>query len=271
MDKHIKQCFSHGNESGSHGNFHKVILLHEEPKLGWEEARKLVPRLCKGWYELAHLTPSDRIEFTRDFWLSKLPYHPKLSDFLVHFFASLDDILIILTQQKFDDPFEAQLIYSIKKDVGFFRGHLPASDDEIIQLKKDFIEYTLPADYVAFLQIHNGFSKTTDCTGLTKSTKMKENYQQFQATLAKENSITTNRGIVVNPDTLIPFYESFGMPFLQCFWGEWYPENEMGNVYYSGTTKTISDVEGGELFSESMSFTTFLDWLMFYMEVVYKV
>jgi hypothetical protein len=56
------------------------------------------------------------------------------------------------------------------------------------------------------------------------------------------------------------------MPFYQCFWAEWYPEQEMGNVYYSGESKTISDVFGSFSSSETMAFTTFTDWLMFYLE-----
>lgn len=268
MDKHIKKYFTHSSDPGSSWNYHKVIILNEDHKLDWNNACKLAPGICKGWYELAHLNSVDRIEFTRDFWLAQLPYHPKINDFLMRFFASLDDIIVFLTQQKFDDPFRAQLVYSLKNDIGFFRGFSPATDSEILTLKKQFPEITFPVDYLAFLQIHNGFSKTTDCTGLTRSIKMKETYDNFQNVLSEENALTTNKGLPVNPTKLIPFYESFGMPFLQCFWEEWYPENEMGNVYYSSTTKTISDIDDGESYSENMSFPTFLDWLMFYMEII---
>jgi hypothetical protein len=78
----------------------------------------------------------------------------------------------------------------------------------------------------------------------------------------------TSKGAPVNPKSVIPFYESFGIPFYQCFWGEWYPQQEMGNVYFSHTTKTISDVGGTDSSAESMAFQTFVEWLMFYLERV---
>lgn len=267
MDHHVKEYFSQFHDDTPKGNFHKVLALHEDHSVSWDAVRELVPNFCRGWYELAHLKVEDRIEFSCDFWLSKLPYHPNLDNFLTQFFASLDDIGIYVVQRTFDDPFEASLVYSLRGDNGFFRGGLPATDQEINDLKKAFSEFILPSDYLAFLQIHNGFGKTTDCTGLTKTKCMPEKYESFQKILELEQGpLTTNLGRPVNPKMLIPFYESFGMPFFQCFWGEWYPEQEMGNVYYSGTTKTIFDVESSDPSMESMAFPTFLDWLMFYME-----
>jgi hypothetical protein len=84
----------------------------------------------------------------------------------------------------------------------------------------------------------------------------------------EEEVIKTSDGIEVDPKTLIPFYESFGMPFFQCFWTEWYPEEEMGNVYYSGVSKKILVAEDERPSEENMAFPTFLDWLMFYLERV---
>jgi hypothetical protein len=268
MDHHIKEYYSQFHDETPKGNFHKVIALNENHAVTWSTACKMVPSLCKGWFELAQLSPEDKIEFTRDFWLSKLPYHPKVDDFLSQFFASLDDIYIYLIQRKFDDPFEANLVYSLSGDAGFFRGSIPASDAEILALKNAFPDVILPADYLAFLQIHNGFSKTTDVTGISPSAKMPLSYQTFQQTLEDFGPVLTSKGKDVNPKALIPFYESFGMPFYQCFWAEWYPEQEMGNVYYSGVTGTIIDVESKDPSSESMAFPTFLDWLMFYMEKI---
>jgi len=124
----------------------------------------------------------------------------------------------------------------------------------------------LPSDYLAFLQIHDGFSKTTDSTGITPSNEMHKSYTQLQEIIQQHDPIVTKKGTAVDPSTLIPFYESFGMPYFQCFWAEWYPEEEMGNVYYSGALRTISDVYGGGLSTETMAFPTFTDWLMFYLE-----
>ena len=58
------------------------------------------------------------------------------------------------------------------------------------------------------------------------------------------------------------------MPFFQCFWLEWYPEDEMGNVYYSGVANTISDLAAKATSAENMAFPTFTDWLMFYLETI---
>jgi len=267
MDNHINEFFSQFRDDTPKGNFHKVIQLNKNEKLDWDAACKLVPSLCKGWFELSRLSVSDRIEFTRDFWLSKLPYHQNLDDFLNRFFSSLDDIVVFIVQKKFDDPHEAFLVYSLKENKGFFRGLTPMSDSEKIKLQKSFAGTMFPVDYISFLQIHNGFCKTTDCTGITPSYNMKESYDRFQAMVAEEN-VSTTKGLSVDPTQLIPFYESFGMPFFQCFWEDWYPEQEMGNVYYSGVSKTISGIAGREASAENMSFPTFTDWLMFYMELI---
>lgn len=266
MDYHVKEYFSQFHDETPKGNFHKVIALHENPTYSWESVLQMVPDFCRGWYELSRLKSEDRIEFVCDFWLSKLPYHPKLDVFLTKFFASLDDIGIFILQKTFDGPFEADLVYSLKGDTGFFKGGLPASEKEITDLQKAFSEFILPNDYLAFLQIHNGFCKTTDTTGIVNSGYMPKQSQLFLDMLDQKGTLSTNHGKPVNPKTLIPFYESFGMPFYQCFWDEWYPEQEMGNVYYSGTTNTIFDVESSDTASECMAFPTFLDWLMFYME-----
>ncbi len=268
MGHHVKEYFCQSSNDAPRGNFHKVIALHDSPHVRWESISQLAPDLCKGWYELARLNPRDRIQFTHDFWLSKLPYHPKFDTFLANFFDSLEEIGVFIVQKKFDDPYQTNLVYSLKGDVGFFRGALPVSEEEILNIEKTFPSFILPSDYLAFLRIHNGFCKATDCTGITPSTQVKDLYQNFQALIQQEGPVTTTKGTIIDPKTLIPFYESFGMPFFQCFWAEWYPEQEMGNVYYSGLTKSISDVESSDSPSETMAFPTFTDWLMFYMEQI---
>lgn len=268
MDSHILEHFQVYSEQSPQGHFHQVISLHDSPGLLWEEVRKLCPILPRGWFELAHLTSADRIEFTRDFWLSKLPYHPDLSKGLTKFFGSLDDIGIFMTQQRFEDPFQVQLVYSLAEDSGFFRADPPAGSEEIIALQKAFPEYILPADYMAFLQIHDGFGKLND-TGTTKSTLMEKSYALFQEMLQREGApLALPDRPAVNPKSLIPFYESFGMPFFQCFWADWYPDEEMGNVYYSGVTKMISDCSKADYRVETMAFETFTDWLLFYLEKI---
>lgn len=268
MDHHIEEYFSQFSDDTPRGSFHKVIPLHNSPHITWESISQLIPQLCKGWYELARLEIKDRIEFSRDFWLAKIPYHPKFPDFIMRFFDNLDDIGVFVTQRKFDDPYDAHLVYSLKGDAGFFRGALPADDHALQELQQAFPEVIFPIDYIAYLQIHNGFCKTTDCTGLISSIKMPECYRTFQEHVQAEGMLTTTKGKLVDPKNVIPFYESFGMPFFQCFWAEWYPEQEMGNVYYSGMSRTISEPvdERGNRGSETMAFPTFTDWLIFYME-----
>lgn len=268
MDIHVKDFFSQFHDESQTGHFHKVIQLHDSPHISWETISSEVPSLCKGWYELAQLSSKDRIEFKRDFWLARLPYHPNICEFLINFFDSLDDIGIFITQKHFDDPYEPQIVYSVRENCGFFRGGAGASEKELNDLQKLFPNDLLPEDYKAFLRIHNGFCKTTDCTGMIKTTSMKHSYDIFQELLNEENVVMNSHNKPVNPQKLIPFYESFGMPFYQCFWAEWYPEQEMGNVYYSNLTKKISDTDPNNLGPESMSFPTFVDWLMFYMELI---
>jgi hypothetical protein len=264
MDHHIKEYYRQYSDETPGGNFHSVIALHEAPDTTWKSLHAQIPALCRGWCELAQLSPKDRIEFTRDFWLSKLPYRAGMDEFLDRFFLSLDDIGIFVTQKKFEDPYVAHMVYSVKDNGGFFRGNPPIQESQLRSFQKYFSESAFPLDYLAFLQVHDGFCKTTDCTGVIASGDVAEVYEKLQNFIQKQDPIVTDKGVEVNPKKLIPFYESFGMPFFQCFWAEWYPEQEMGNVYYSGVDKTISDVS--RIGSETMAFATFIDWLMFYLE-----
>lgn len=267
MDHHIKDYFYRSSSDDTPcGNFHEVIALHEAPDITWKAILSKIPNCSRGWYELAQLSTKDRIEFTRDFWLSKLPYRAGVDEFLNRFFSSLDEIGVFVTQKKFEDPYEIHLIYSIKGDNGFFRGAMPISEKGQQDLQKAFANRMLPVDYLAFLQIHNGFCKATDCTGIIAASDMPMVYVNLQQLMSQYDPIVNSRGETVDPKALIPFYESFGMPFYQCFLADWYPEGEMGNVYYSGETNTISDLFGERTPAESMTFPTFTDWLMFYLE-----
>lgn len=267
MDIHAIEYFCAYSDETPHGHFHEVITLHENPDLSWKEIHKKAPKLCKGWFELSKLSNRDRIDFTRDFWNSKIPYRPQLSEALSRFFSALDTIGLYLTKQKEDESFIPQMVYSFKEDGGFYHGQCPMVESELSTLRKSFADFILPKDYLAFLEIHNGFAKLTD-SGIFSSSDMPMQYQLFQALLAKEEEpLTTTRGVSVDPSSLIPFYKSFDMPFFQCFWKEWYPDDEMGTVYYSGVNHTISN-PNSEDSAESMAFETFTDWLMFYIEKI---
>jgi SMI1 / KNR4 family (SUKH-1) len=266
MDQHVKEFFSPSSNE-RHGNFYHVIPLHEAPDVEWDYIQNLVPDLSKGWFELASLKSRDRIEFVRDFWMDKLPYRPGMSEFILRFFDNVDDIGVFITQKSKQDPYRACLVYCLKGENGFYRGMPGATDRDLSQIQKQFPQQ-LPQDYLAFLQIHNGFCKTTDCTGLTCTDKLWERYEEFQKVLLEQEILRTSSGKEVDPTSLIPFYESFGMPFYQCFWADWYPEGEMGNVYYSGNNNTILLSESGEPNEETLAFPTFLHWLKFYLESI---
>lgn len=267
MDQHALDYYTPYSPTYVHGHFHKVIALHQHPLLEWQEVLKWAPGICQGWYELAKLCLPDRLEFIRDFWLTTLPYEPQLQSSLLQFFASLDDVGIFLTQQKFDDTYEVELVYSLADNSGFFRGKCQASEEEIDNLKKNFPHYNFPSDYLAFLTLHNGFAKQTD-TGIISSINMPGSFKNFQLLLSQQEPMKNTKGSLINPHSLVPFYESFGMPFYQCFWGEWYGEQSMGNVYYSGLTHTISAIEKTNDSIETMAFETFNQWLIFYLEKI---
>ncbi|MGZ3633014.1 MAG: SMI1/KNR4 family protein [Parachlamydiaceae bacterium] len=268
MDYHIDEFYQRISDEAPRGNFHDVIPLHQKNNISWNEVLEKVPHIPKGWFELTHVSPKDRIDFVYDRWSNILSYNLKLEKCLESFFKSLDDIGIFLVQNKWEDPYEVEMVYSLSGNNGFYRGGPPLDEAAITALKKLFSKWMLPEDFLAFTRLHDGFWKTTDCTGITRSSKLLEQYEKFQAALALEPSISTTKGDPVDPKSLIPFYESFGMPFYQCFWGEWYPEQEMGNVYYSSESKTISDVKCANLDSETLAFPTFNDWLAFYLERV---
>lgn len=265
MEPYIKKYFSEVSEAQSAKNYFKVTVLQGEESSSFEEIQALAPTLPRGWYELARLKKEDRVEFTRDFWISKLPYHPETQAKLVQFFKGVEDIGIVIAERHFDDPFEAHMIYSLTEGRGFFHGAVPLSEANALELKTLVSDVLLPKDYIAFLEIHDGFSKSTD-TGVIASARMKESLGRFIKLATREPLLLTTKGKAVNPLSLIPFYESFGMPFYQCFWKDWYPEHEMGNVYYSGVQNSLSDPEDQLFSGDAMAFPTFLEWLFFYLE-----
>lgn len=250
-------------------NFFKVIPLHQSPDANWDFFSSICSSLPKGWFELCELTVEDKVQFTFDYWMSKLAYRPGSQQFLTSFFKNLEDVGVYVIQQRAEEPFEAQMVYSLKGGRGFYRGYPPATEEDIINLQKLFPNYILPEDYKIFLQIHDGFCKTTDISGIIGSRKMKEKYGGFLQLIDNLGPVRTEKGIFVNPNSLIPFYESFGMPYYQCFWGDWYPEQEMGNVYYSSSSNTIAEVYASDPSRpERLTFTTFTDWLVFYLEQI---
>ncbi len=69
MNSLVRQFFS-----GSKDNqFKEVRFLNEEPNATWEDVSKVAFDLPRAWFELSRVSPQDRIDFTRDFWLDRIP------------------------------------------------------------------------------------------------------------------------------------------------------------------------------------------------------
>ncbi len=243
--------------------FRLVTFLSDSPD-SWMEVNRKSAKLPRGWFELCRLPCEDRIEFVRDFWLNLLPYHPSFHIFLTEFFDKLDDVGVVLTQTSAEAPWVVEMIYSLKDNSSFFRGLPPCSESDLNELKSS-IALPLPRDYLAFLRIHNGFGKLSDL-GLMRVDQViiSQKHLQDQFLWGERSLKMGNQAI--DPGSLIPFFELYGLGSYQCFFNEWYPGSEMGNVYLSGIDYTISDYRDRKEWADHMAFPTFLDWLAFYLE-----
>ncbi len=252
--------------------FYKILPLHEERDINWDEIVSKIPHMPRGWFELSQLSAEDRVEFTRAFWFSKLPFDGlagRLQERLEAFFEEVENVEVYATQTEANQPFDVHMIYTLKDSMGFFQGAPAAHRENIENLQKQFPTVTLPPDYIAFLEIHDGFSKYTD-TGVIKSRDMPQIYRRFQQILKDEVLIRPDSQII-KPESLFPFYESFGLHCYQCFYADWYVENEMGNVYFSEHDRTISNFLDTARLEENLAFSTFIAWLLFYLEDIWHL
>ena len=267
MNSHVQKYYrkSKGQPEPC-GNFYEVIPLHEDKGHSWKKLHDKVPSVPRGWHELSQLGLKDRIEFLREFWLSTLPFIPHVHKSIDEFFNSLDDIGVFLIQWKQGLSYECEIVYSLKDDTCFYHGAPPAESKEIVLLNDQFGGY-LPKDFLQFLLIHNGFSKHTD-TGIFRAQDMPRIQRRLVQDANDINLIVKCREHLINPSDLIPFYESFGQRAYQCFFREWYPTDEMGNVFFSIKEKVISDFQNPHSPSDTLAFSTFSDWLSFYLENV---
>jgi hypothetical protein len=270
MNEHFHDFFSE-EEPAKH--FYQVLALHEEQGMEWETISEKIPLLPKGWFELARLPVEDRIEFTQHYWLSKLPFiageNVYLEQRLSDFFENLEEIGIYATQDKQGSSFDVHMVYTLQNEAGFFQGFPPATEESIEMLRKQFGHINFPPDYLAFLTIHDGFSKYTD-TGMIKSKDMARVYQRLRHLLSKEVLVRPD-GEVIDPEHLIPFYESFGLHSYQCFYADWYPKTEMGNVFFSEHDRSISNFLESQDLSDNLAFLSFFGWLVFYLEDIWNL
>jgi SMI1 / KNR4 family (SUKH-1) len=264
MNSHVRRFYrTFVDEETPVRFYHQVIPLHEHPEMAWDEIQQKIPSFPKGWHELARLPAGDRIEFIQDYWLSTLPFVSHVHTSLQNFFSNLDDIGVYLTQSQIDSSFECEIVYSLRDDSSFFHG-APPSETQIELLKRTFNE-ALPDDYLAFLKVHDGFSKHSD-TGIIRTKDLTSLYNQLQERI--QNEMVYSGKTAVDPSDLIPFYEAFGEPSFQCFYLRWTPMKSPGNVYYSMAEGRISDVNDPSAWNQNLAFPTFLDWLIFYIEEV---
>ncbi len=267
MNPSVFKYYNNTNEiEGIKDPFHEIIYIEDRNDLSWEKIHEIAPSFPKGWFELSKLSCEDRIEFTKEFWLNILPYRPHVNEFIEWFFSSLDDVGIFMTKDLKTSPYIVEMVYSIKNRNMFFRGQPPCDEEMIREIKKTF-KNILPYDYLSFLHIHNGFCKNED-TGLIHAEMLRDVYNNFVNSIYHEGKIIYCKKRPVDPKTLIPFYQCFGRNAFQCFYIDWYPASEMGNVNYSGVDNTISNYHGVEGYTEHLSFSSFLDWLIFYLEEV---
>lgn len=247
-------------------NFEEVLILSEGPERKWGDVERLVPGMPRGWFELSRVPSEDRIEFTRSFWLKRLPFNPKAHEAITEFFGSLDDVSVILSKKK--ESWSPQLVYSFMDNSCFFRGLSPASEEQIVELKGE-LDFPFPADWIAFTKIHNGFGKLSELN-LLKVEDIPGARRKVMEMVLKAPQAVKSGDAAIDAGCLVPFFEASGLSSFQCFFADWYPGNEMGNVYFSGIDYTVSDVRRRdaqrETWSDSGAFPTFLEWLASYLE-----
>ncbi|MDE3046223.1 MAG: SMI1/KNR4 family protein [Verrucomicrobiota bacterium] len=260
MNSQIRDFFRVTGTQEPH--FQEVRFLSEEKELCWDAIEPTgVPR---GWFELSRISMQDRVEFTRDFWLTLLPFHPKATRSLEEFFERLDDVAVVICRQSKEEPWRAELIYSLADNSSFFRGLPPAPEEEIEGTMRE-LDAKLPRDYQAFFRVHNGFGKLTEM-GLLPLEDIPFARQQLVNLVCHSEKMLRLGETQIDPASLYPFYEEYGVGGLQCFMAEWYPGAEMGNVYFSEIDYTLSDIRDRKGWAENLAYPTFLEWLTAFLE-----
>ncbi len=265
MNTHVREFYGLDNKLVE-TPFQDVIFLSGDKSLNFEQITSKCPNFPKGYFELCHLNLKDRIEFVASFWEKTLTYVPHVHDFYKEFFSRLEDIGVILVKKDVDIHYECHFIYSVDDDHTFYKGKPSINNEQLETLKAEF-EEILPEDYLDFLKIHDGFAKDGDL-GLIHSSDLLRERRLLQTKLASLPQKALFQGSQLLPDMLIPFYKSFGLDIYQCFVKGWYPDKGMGNTLFSLSEGYLSDYNDLMSSAKNLAFPTFLDWLMFYMEVI---
>ena len=244
-------------------NFLEVIFLSESNH-SFETLLDICENIPKAWFELSKLRKEDRIDFSCDFVLKTLPYVPKVYPIIFDFFKRLEDIDVVLTKSKNSEIFRSQIVYSLKDEDVFYKGFPPADFGDIDIINFEF-NNMLPKDYLSFAKIHSGFSKNDD-SGLFKIEELKNVYVEFQKILQSLDERPKADNSFIDPNSLIPFYQCYNKNDFQCFLSDWAPNGSLGNVYYSGADNVVSNYILKKDDSSLMSFNSFLEWLVFYLD-----
>jgi hypothetical protein len=245
-------------EGGGEVRFDQALLL-ERAGWDWERACREAEGLPRGWFELSRIGQEHRVEFVREFWTALLPYHPAASVKIDEFFGRVGEIDVVLRRQNGEEPLVAELVYSLRDNSSFFRGLAPASEGEEEEARRQ-LGVLLPRDFRAFCKIHNGFGKLSEL-GVMRLEEMGGARREIEMAVWGAAEPLYSGPERIDPSSLIPFYHSFGLASYQCFYRDWYPGSEMGNLYFSGIDYTISNVSDRKRWSEELAFPTFIEWL----------
>lgn len=226
MNELVRAYYRGGNEE-----FREVVFLHE----GDADA----PDLPQGWRQLAQV--EGRVGLVRDFWLSRLPFHPKVTRRIESFFAQLDDVVPVVCRGV--DEIWSELVYSLADGSTFFRGLAPLRDPFPLQ-------EAYPRDFLSFLAVHNGFGRLSE-VGLLRAEELLDRREELIEECMQSELPPRFQGKLLDPSSLFPFYESLGV--LQCFYGP------LGNLDICRLDAKMGDLE-------SSIYPTFLEWLTAYLE-----
>lgn len=265
MNNHVKEFYGLDNRLVE-TPFRDVIFLNDNKNLSFEAILEKCPNFPKGYFELCRLNIKDRIEFVASFWEKTLTLEPHMGTFFQGFFSSLEDIGVLLVRKDIDPNYQCHFIYSLDDDHTFYKGLPSVNNNELETLRGQFQEI-LPEDYLAFLKIHDSFSKDGDL-GLIPSKNLLRERMLLQTKLEALPQKVFFQGKPLELDGLIPFYKSFGLDVYQCFVKDWNLEKNMGNTLFSLSEGYLSDYNDPLSRAKNLAFPTFLDWLIFYMEVI---
>lgn len=230
---------------------HDIISLTDGEGGSWQELVGKSALLPRGWYELAQLSISDRIEFTHLFWLSQwqLPLKKAvlLKEKIDGFFKELSTIEIFLVQNSPKGGYTPLMLYSLKGGEVLFAS-VPAQLQMISRIAVQFSHLPLPEEYLSFFLIHDGFQKGYD-GGLINLRDFSSYYNRFQ-----ERFFALHR----KKSLLIPFYEGESVQQMQCFTCYEGECEQMSTLAYDEEEEEIG------LKESHLIFETFSEWLLYY-------